>query len=296
MAFGQMMRKFFAWWTVGRMGLTLAILGLVAAVFGHLDQYGMVFNIRQLFLDMYANLGTELFSIAITVLIIDTLHERREEQRRQERERGRQEAAISLEKERLIRQLGSTVNDQAKRAAEELRAQGWLEDGSLVNARLPGANLQGADLRHADLRGASLFRANLKDAGLFKVNLENAKLRAARIQNARLGSANLRRANLGGARLDGAYMSGADLAGADLLKAKLEGVRGLSETRLGQAHRLKGATMPDGKRYDGRFDLEGDLQMAKRDGIDIDDPDAMARWYASTSPGRRGKKEPEAAE
>lgn len=289
---GEMGRAFVAWWSVGKVGLALAILGIVATLTGHLDQYG-AFSFRDLFHDLYANLGTELMSIAITVLIIDALAERREEARRAAREAVKAEAELASKKEGLLRQLGSSMNRDAKRAAERLRAEGWLEDGSLVAARLTGANLQGADLRHANLAAARLFRANLQGAGLYKANLEKAQLRAANLREARLGSANLRYANLSGANLEGAYMAGAWLEGADLLRVKLMGVRGLAETRLAGVRRLLGATLPDGTRYDGRYELAGDLEMAERDGVDTGDADAMAAWYADEASGRkRTKKAP----
>jgi len=287
--FREMVRRFLAWWTVGRMGLTLAIIGLAATLGGHLDQYGR-FNLRQLFDDFYANVGTELLSIALTVLIIDALAERREEERRSERDREKQRAKQEQEKERLLRQLGSSINTQTQRAAEELRALGWLEDGTLMEVRLNGANLEGADLRHADLRVARLFRVNLKNAGLYRADLEKAQMRAANLQGARLGSANLRWANLAGANLEGAYLSGARLQGANLLKANLKDTRGLSDSRLADCHCLRGATMPDGSLYDGRFSLKGDWQLAHKDGVDPDDPQQMKRWYAGELPVRKTSK------
>ena len=66
------------------------------------------------------------------------------------------------------------------------------------------------------------------------------------------------------------------------------------ETRFAVAFRLKGATMPDGNLYDGRYELEGDVALAKQDGLDPDDADAMKRWYADKTSGRkRSKKAPD---
>jgi uncharacterized protein YjbI with pentapeptide repeats len=271
------------------MGLALALVGLAVTAGGHLDQYGTVM-LRELFRDLYANLGAELLSIALTVLIIDTLYERREEARRLELQEEKKQAKIELEKDRLLRQLASSINTETMRAAEELRGQGWLEDGTLMNARLSGANLEGADLRHADLRVARLFRANLKNAGLYRADLERAQLRAAKLQGARLGSANLRWANLAGANLREAYLSGVMLVGANLLKANLKDARGLSDSRLADCHCLRGATLPDGSKYDGRFNLKGDLDLARKDGVDTDNPEMMARWYAGDFPVRKKKK------
>ncbi len=66
----------------------------------------------------------------------------------------------------LIAQLGSLNNRLALDAAADLRARGWLADGSLDGASLRGANLAGADLAGADLRGVDLSGANLQNADL----------------------------------------------------------------------------------------------------------------------------------
>jgi hypothetical protein len=75
-------------------------------------------------------------------------------------------------KQQLIRQMGSSVNSEAVRAAEELGQRGWLYDGSLKNAHLIGANLQGAKLGFASLQEADLRWANLKGTNLFEANLQ----------------------------------------------------------------------------------------------------------------------------
>ncbi len=201
---------------------------------------------------MLLNLGTELIGAFVTFILLDWLlgsHEQREALARM----------IEQHKERLIRQLGSSVNTEAKRAAEELRAQGWLEDGSLVRIALIGADLEGVDLRRADLGGARFYRANLRGAKLTGANLENAILT--------------------GANLEEAWLVGANLQEAFLAGANLRGVKKVGAKCLAQARRLKGATMPDGDRYDGRFCLPGDLGQAKKNGVDIEDPAVLAKWY-----------------
>jgi hypothetical protein len=82
------------------------------------------------------------------------------------------------EKERLSRQLGSRVNAVALQATEELRAHGWLEDGSLQGVVLDFANLQGAMLKMADLQKTWINHANLRGA-----NLEGAYLQGAYLTN-----------------------------------------------------------------------------------------------------------------
>ena len=83
-------------------------------------------NLRTLVEQLYSNFGIELFSIAITVLVIETLNERRAKQER---------------KTELILQMGSPDNSFAVEAVRILRQKGWLEDGSLRDARLSQAKL-----------------------------------------------------------------------------------------------------------------------------------------------------------
>src|SRR3990172_2910452 len=131
----------------------------------------------------------------------------------------------------LVRKLRSPESKLVLEAVEELRARGWLEDGSL--------------------RGVVLCHAHLEMA-----NLSNVKLTRANLQGANFSAANLR--------------------GADLFKAKLRDARNLGLEHLAQAKRLCFATMPDGAPYDGRFNLPGDLDLARWGKVDVTDPAAMA--------------------
>lgn len=89
-----------------------------------------------------------------------------------------------------------------------------LSHAVLVYARLEGALLGGANLFHADLRGAILAKANLLQA-------------------------NLKEADLGDADLSGVNLSGADLTNAQITKEQLK-----------ETESLKGATMPNGHKYE----------------------------------------------
>jgi hypothetical protein len=138
------------WITARKIAIVLAGLMVILTVVGSRAQYGY-FNLQQLFLDMWANWSAELASIVITVLVIDTLNQRR---------------AVQQEKQAIIRQMASMDNGLALRAVRELEANGWLRDGSLNDASLFAANLEFAELWRADLRGADLSDANLKRAYL----------------------------------------------------------------------------------------------------------------------------------
>ena len=107
------------------------------------------------------NLYTEVLSISMTVLVVDLLARRREEQREEARFKQREEARLKQRedvwlKRDLIMRMGSQVTDTAVSAANELLVRGWLVDGSLKGANLINASLQGVDLINANLQGAAL--------------------------------------------------------------------------------------------------------------------------------------------
>jgi len=89
-----------------------------------------------------------------------------------------------------------------------------------------------------------------------------------------------------GAKLQSALLRGANLQGTVLMGANLQGACGeiqtlLKDEQLAKARMLHGTIMPDGRRYDGRLKLADDISSAQLEGIDINSPEAMARWYAS---------------
>jgi uncharacterized protein YjbI with pentapeptide repeats len=157
-----------------------------------------------------------------------------------------------------------------------------LEGANLEGADLQGANLTGedllsatlreADLRRADLTGAYLHSATLAKADLRGANLSGADLREASLNFAYLHSANLNRADLGGASLGGtilfdAFLGGANMAGVFLMGAGLEGAnlggahlsgaQGWDDKQFSAAAFLKGATMPDGQKYEDWLKSKG---------------------------------------
>lgn len=185
---------------VERLGMFLLTLALLATVAGALSAHpGLdVFSFaRALLNDFYANLSTELASIAVTILIIDRMHQHHDDQR---------------EHERLVLQMGSPDNGFAIEAVRLLSAQGWLHNGGLVGAHLSHANLESADLH--------------------RVNLQEARLSMANLRHTLLNESNLRDANLQGANLEEAVLVGADLRGANLNDANLQGARLTDATRF----------------------------------------------------------------
>lgn len=236
------------WLTVDRAGLLLLTLAILSGVSGYLHLHPGAFDLSAFAADFYANVSTELTSIAITVLIIDALNRRRD---RLQHERS--------ERDQFVRALGSSVNEVARRAAEELRARGWLTDSSLQGADLRIANLEGAKLWKADLQGANLQWAKLKGANLNGSILVGANLTQANLQAARLGGADLRGAALFEARLYRVNFNGALLCDADLRRAHLEGARltgaDLRGARLDSAFLDELTTLPDGSAWSPDIDL-----------------------------------------
>lgn len=225
------------------------------------------------------NLYTELLSISVTVFILDLRADWRENRRR-EREI----------KERLIRDAGSTVNDAAKAAIDEIRKRGWLvgadslligvdlKRANLREARFDLANLSGADLFDAELRGANLRNAllvgvnlqnaDLQDAHIWAANLENASLWGADLRHANLRKTNLSHSDLLSARLDGADLQDCDLSGAnlaaanlrsaDLRGANLQGAKLIHRTEMGDVAITEfdqSTILPDGRSWSLEIDL-----------------------------------------
>jgi hypothetical protein len=202
-------------WNVRSVGLTMLVSALLIAVLGYFNQHSNLLVPLPIVADFYANISTELVSIAVTVLVIDALNERR---------------AIQQEKANLILQMSSPTNSIAKEAVRVLRMRGWLTDGTLKGANLQRANLRNAFLEKADLRGIFFYEA--------------------------------------------------DLQGAFLQWCNLEGARKLENEQMAQLKFFRGAILPDGTTYNGRFNLPGDLKWARdTKKIALDDHQAMADFY-----------------
>lgn len=164
--------------------------------------------------------------------------------------------------EQLIRKLRSSDQKLVSRAVEELRKRGRLSDGTLV----------WANLRYVHLVNVDLSTTNLQMADLSLADLRCANLAYARLEGTRLYQADLSRANF----------HKTEIKGANLCSACLQGAQDLGIEQLLTASRLRGAMMPDGSRYDGRFNLPGDLRDAHCLGINLQSPAVMAGFYGIT--------------
>lgn len=159
----------------------------------------------------------------------------------------------------LVRMLRNSNHEVVAQAIHELRRRDRLGGNLLEWTHLKFVHFQGIDLSSANLQKADLSMADLQGANLSHVNLEGA----------RLFNANLRGCNLDAAILKDALLRGANLQGAC----------NLSDKQLSMTSTMRGAMMPDGSRYDGRFNLPGDLWTIHSWRIDVNDPEAIADFY-----------------
>lgn len=230
------------------------IVSIFAAITGLFSLSFVILGVRN-HEDFYANLATELGSIAITIFVIDRLYQWRSEEQ---------------EKRRIIEQMGSPSNDFAVEATRLAREKGWLRDGSLrdanfdladlrkvnldrgnlrrasfVNTRLENANfgdavLEGTNFSNAHLESSVFIYAKLKEARLLGANspmstwmyadLEAADLRLVVFREANLRYANFQRANLVGTNFEGAHLGGANLANTNTLGAFLQNAKYTKDT------------------------------------------------------------------
>lgn len=222
--------------------VTLIVVGILAgisAVTAGISFWLEKEHPREWWGDWFQGISTEMVGAVMTTLfftfIVGTVQD--------------QQAQAELKAE-LTGQLGSIVNSEAARAAEELSARGWLRDGSLR-----GADLYSANLAHAVMFGADLQEATLFDAILAGANLEGANLRRAILQGADLSQANLKSADLTGAMMETANLEAADLSAADLSGANLLTVN-LENANLSGAKFDPSTTLPDETTWTPGTDME----------------------------------------
>ncbi len=107
--------------------------------------------------------------------------------------------------------------------------------------------------------------------------LEDGRLRGKELRGSNWKDANLYQADLQGCDLKRAIFDDADLYGANLKDANV------TDDQLRKAKTLRFATMPNGKRYDGRFNLKHDLELMRDPRPDFyadpNNPEEVARFY-----------------
>lgn len=190
---------------VQRMGVALLALATLVVSVGIADQYPDLDPLqfgRRLFRDLYANLGAELAGIAVTVLLIDRLHQRRTDENK---------------RDMLILQMGSPDHSFAIEAVRMVAARDWLKHGALKGAHLSRANLKGANLQQVIIAEARLGLANLRHAKLIEADLQGTYLQGANLEEADLRGADLRGANLNDANLCGVRLDDSTLFNGDTI-------------------------------------------------------------------------------
>ena len=270
--------NFINWWTVQKLGLLLLFFSIMVAVTGYLNQHmRLTFgeSMDKFVQDFYANFATELFSLAITVLIVDKLYENR---------------ANEEEKKRLILQMGSTDNTFAIEAVRQLRLKGWLFDGSLQKADLSLANLEKANLDDADLKEVNLYGANLHSASIQFCDLSGAYLPYADFSDSTLRDVRFENACLRNAKFVKADIKNIDFSNADMVLINFKGAWLVPNDRdwlkmdsLSVAKSLWGAILPNGKKYLGQYNLAGDIEEARKNKVDVLDADQMKKYYRDGS-------------
>lgn len=290
-------------------GGVLLLFAMTVGVLGYLNQHKGLYlgnMLGQFLTDYYTNISTELVSIAITVLVLDTLNERRADQQLLEQ---------------LLLELGGQDNGMALRALRELKARDWIKKETLQGIDLHEAKLEEADFSYLSLQQANLSYAKLQRANLTEANMEEADIEGADLEDATLGWTNLRgiklmrganfsnagiagvmlensclgksdfinsymhlaqlqNADLSNCNLSGADLLEANLEGADLSGANLKGAKNLTLEQLAQVSSLINAIMPNGKRYDGRFNFKADIEWWDDFWkADTNNPKDMAKVY-----------------
>lgn len=99
------------------------------------------------------------------------------------------------------------------------------------------------------------------------------------LRNQNLRGSNWVDANMYQADLQGSDLGNAVLTRADFVLANLKGVKNLKDVQLIDTDIMHGATMPDGRKYDGRYQLPGDFAYALRKNVNLESDEAMAKWF-----------------
>jgi len=251
-----------------------------AALAAYLDQMSDLMINQQLGKDRKDNLKEHIRKVAeartITVLLgVDSEHKRRPLKLVYE--------LGLINTPHPVLKLKNVGLDEADLSELTLR-DACLEGADLRRANLHGADLEGSNLNLADLRGANLSGADLSGANLTDANFlpydeknptawnkhnlvkRNTLNNGASFYRERFGSSvrkalkapkaskarkALKVSNLSGATLREAQFCNAWLHGVNLSGADLKGAKGIPIEKLEQqAFSLKGATMPNGQKYE----------------------------------------------
>lgn len=169
--------------TIFYLGMIFLSISLFVIVGGYFFAHA-TFTLRKFVEDFYANIGAELGSIAVTLLIVDRVLKGQEQKEHE-----------IQNKNKLLNDLHSPVNSIANNAVHELRTLGKLtgQDAWTISAKLGGK---------ADLSNARRYDANFFDARLVGANFSQADLRNVNFCHADLTGAILFKSDIAGAKFD----------------------------------------------------------------------------------------------
>lgn len=190
--------------TITKVGYSFLALGILLLL---LHKYPDNWCFSLFIKEIYANLSCELISIAVTILLINYLYEKREE---------------SSNKRRLIRELGSEDKGFTSRALKEIKELGYLADGTLNGADLSSANLEGLDFSGAVLKNVNFSMARLNNSIFREVILEGVILNGAEARQCIFERSVFSNVTLKSSNLYSAIFIGAQISNVDFLSAKLE--------------------------------------------------------------------------
>lgn len=192
------------------MSKILFVLGVVALiVLGH-HLYGGGEYAMSLLVESISTLT----GIGITVFILDTLAKKRE-----------RKALL----ERLIAQMRSASVDFALHAVDELRYNGWINNGTLSrHSRFYGSNILPtvASLWSLNTPGADYTGANFEEIQIVDSNLSGANFTVANLKGVIFARCDLSGANFSSANLEDCYFNEVDLRRANFRGADLHSAEG----------------------------------------------------------------------
>lgn len=218
--------------------------------------------------DLPANIFSELFGILITIIVIDLLSKASTEKQRNEE---------------LFLQLQSPYSGFALEAARLLHVKGQLRKGILKKRLIDRADLRKVELPHADLTGTKINLCNFSEA-----NFNGAILANTRIYDSIFPATFFHKASFKNSAIflttnnnfifRNCSFRNADFTGLvfwNMINGKM-----VEEAyfQLLAAGSMRGAILPNGSRYDGRFNLEHDSPRTSNGGEKID-VKFMAEFY-----------------
>lgn len=106
--------------------------------------------------------------------------------------------------------------------------------------------------------------------------LENGTLRNRNLRGSNWVDANMYMADLRGSDLGNAVLDKADFVLANLKDVNV------TDMQLIKSDIMYGSTMPDGRKYDGRYQLAGDFAYARRKNVNVESDEEMAKWFGVT--------------